>query len=238
MDETPETLPDGRAPRSGLVVGALATLCSVLVPGTGHRVARLSFSRTAIVATALNAVAMVALAAVLAPVRDRSDLADIVARQSVFVGVAAALAILAVTRLFTAAEVAWATRPRTGSGAKAGAAVIACAVVIAGVAPLGIAADYVWQTDRAVDKVFGKVAPTGSGHLGLIVKEPVGVVGAVLPWNFPALNPIRKLGPAIAAGCSIILKPSEETAGSAIEVFRCLQDAGLFRNSTLLPFYL
>ena len=57
-------------------------------------------------------------------------------------------------RLFTAAEVAWATRPRTGSGAKAGAAVIACAVVIAGVAPLGIAADYVWQTDRAVDKVF------------------------------------------------------------------------------------
>jgi len=59
------------------------------------------------------------------------------------------------------------------------------------------------------------------------MKEPVGPVAAFCPWNFPIGNPARKLGAAIGAGCSIIIKPPEEAPGSAIEVLNCLLDAGL-----------
>jgi succinate-semialdehyde dehydrogenase/glutarate-semialdehyde dehydrogenase len=59
------------------------------------------------------------------------------------------------------------------------------------------------------------------------VKEPVGPVAAFCPWNFPIGNPARKLGAAIGAGCSIIIKPPEEAPGSALEVLNCLLDAGL-----------
>ncbi|MES2338033.1 MAG: NAD-dependent succinate-semialdehyde dehydrogenase [Pseudomonadota bacterium] len=76
-------------------------------------------------------------------------------------------------------------------------------------------------------RIHGRVLPRPTGTRSLVLHQPVGPVAAFCAWNFPALNPARKLGPAIAAGCSIILKPSEETAGSAIEIFRCLQDAGL-----------
>jgi succinate-semialdehyde dehydrogenase/glutarate-semialdehyde dehydrogenase len=61
----------------------------------------------------------------------------------------------------------------------------------------------------------------------LVVKEPVGPVAAFAPWNFPIGNPCRKFGAAIAAGCSIILKPAEEAPGSAIEVLKCLLEAGV-----------
>jgi len=57
--------------------------------------------------------------------------------------------------------------------------------------------------------------------------EPVGVVLALTAWNFPAILPVRKLAPALAAGCSVILKAAEETPASAIELVRTLQDAGL-----------
>jgi succinate-semialdehyde dehydrogenase/glutarate-semialdehyde dehydrogenase len=76
-------------------------------------------------------------------------------------------------------------------------------------------------------RIYGRVLPRPSGTRSLVLQQPVGPVAAFCAWNFPVLNPVRKLGPAIAAGCSIILKPSEETAGSAIEVMRCFQDAGL-----------
>jgi succinate-semialdehyde dehydrogenase/glutarate-semialdehyde dehydrogenase len=70
----------------------------------------------------------------------------------------------------------------------------------------------------------------------MVLHQPVGPVAAFCAWNFPAINVIRKTAPAIAAGCSIILKPSEETPGSAIAVLRCFQDAGLPGNVAQIVF--
>jgi succinate-semialdehyde dehydrogenase/glutarate-semialdehyde dehydrogenase len=61
----------------------------------------------------------------------------------------------------------------------------------------------------------------------IVVQEPVGIVAAFTPWNFPTLTPARKIGGALAAGCSLIIKASEETPGSCVEVVRCFADAGL-----------
>lgn len=69
---------------------------------------------------------------------------------------------------------------------------------------------FYWYAE-ALDKMFGKVAPTGHQALGLIVHEPIGVVGAVLPWNFPAQMFAWKVAPALAAGNSVIVKPAELT---------------------------
>ena len=68
-----------------------------------------------------------------------------------------------------------------------------------------------WYAE-AIDKVFDAVAPTGPDALGLIVREPIGVVGAVVPWNFPLLMATWKLAPALAAGNSVIVKPAELTS--------------------------
>ena len=76
-------------------------------------------------------------------------------------------------------------------------------------------------------RVYGRVLMRPAGMRSMVLHQPVGPVAAFCAWNFPALNIVRKLAPAIAAGCSIILKPSEETPGSAVEVMRCFQDAGL-----------
>jgi len=76
-------------------------------------------------------------------------------------------------------------------------------------------------------RVYGRVLPRPQGTRSLVLQQPIGPVAAFCAWNFPLLNVVRKLAPALAAGCSIILKPSEETPGSAIEIFRCFQDAGL-----------
>ena len=77
-------------------------------------------------------------------------------------------------------------------------------------------------------RAYGRIIPGRlPGVRQMVLKEPVGIVAAFTPWNFPALTPMRKIAGALAAGCSIILKPSEETPGTAIEVARCLQEAGL-----------
>ena len=60
----------------------------------------------------------------------------------------------------------------------------------------------------------------------IVMQEPVGIVAAFTPWNFPALTPARKIGGALAAGCSLILKASEETPGACVEMVRCFADAG------------
>ena len=78
-----------------------------------------------------------------------------------------------------------------------------------------------------VHRLYGRVLVRPAGTLSRVMKEPVGPVAAFCPWNFPLGNPARKLGAAIGAGCSIILKPAEEAPGSAIEVLNCLLDAGL-----------
>jgi acyl-CoA reductase-like NAD-dependent aldehyde dehydrogenase len=77
------------------------------------------------------------------------------------------------------------------------------------------------------DKSFGKVAPTGESAVALIVKEPAGVVGLVLPWNFPLLMAAWKLAPALAAGCSCIVKPAEQTPLSILRLAALAQKAGL-----------
>ena len=83
-----------------------------------------------------------------------------------------------------------------------------------------------WYAE-AVDKMFGSVAPTGPEHLGMIVREPVGVVAAVLPWNFPALMFAWKVAPALAAGNSVVVKPSKLTSLSAIRMTELAAEAGI-----------
>src|SRR5213080_3908004 len=75
---------------------------------------------------------------------------------------------------------------------------------------------------------YGRIVPgRAKGTRQLVVTEPVGIVAAFTPWNFPVLTPARKIGGALAAGCSLILKASEETPGSAVELVRCFIDAGV-----------
>ena len=75
---------------------------------------------------------------------------------------------------------------------------------------------------------YGRIVPGRvKGMRQLVVQEPVGIVAAFTPWNFPVLTPARKIGGALAAGCSLILKASEETPGACVELVRCFADAGL-----------
>jgi aldehyde dehydrogenase (NAD+)/gamma-glutamyl-gamma-aminobutyraldehyde dehydrogenase len=83
-----------------------------------------------------------------------------------------------------------------------------------------------WYGELA-DKSFGKVSPTGDNAVALIVKEPAGVVGLVLPWNFPLLMAAWKLAPALAAGCSTLVKPAEQTPLSVLRLAELAAEAGL-----------
>src|SRR3984893_16743296 len=75
---------------------------------------------------------------------------------------------------------------------------------------------------------YGRIVPgRAKGTRQLVVTEPVGIVAAFTPWNFPVLTPARKIGGALAAGCALILKASEETPGACVEMGRCFADAGL-----------
>src|SRR3712207_9122182 len=60
-----------------------------------------------------------------------------------------------------------------------------------------------------------------------VLPEPIGVVGAITPWNYPISMLTRKIAPALAAGCTIVVKPAEQTPLCAVEVFRILDDIGL-----------
>ncbi|WP_083194929.1 aldehyde dehydrogenase [Pararhodobacter sp. CCB-MM2] len=80
---------------------------------------------------------------------------------------------------------------------------------------------------EAVDKIMGEIAPTPPGTLGLIHREPVGVVGAIVPWNFPLMIGAWKLGPALAAGCSVVLKPAETASLALLRLAELAQEAGL-----------
>jgi len=83
-----------------------------------------------------------------------------------------------------------------------------------------------WYAE-ALDKVFDSVAPTGQDALGLIVREPIGVVGAVLPWNFPLLMAAWKAAPALAAGNSMVIKPAELTSLSTLRIAELAAEAGI-----------
>ena len=80
---------------------------------------------------------------------------------------------------------------------------------------------------EAIDKVFDAVAPTGPDALGLIVREPIGVVGAVLPWNSPIVMAAWKAAPALAAGNSLIIKPARLTSLSMLRLAELAVEAGL-----------
>ena len=83
-----------------------------------------------------------------------------------------------------------------------------------------------WYAE-AVDKVYDEVAPTGHDALALIAREPIGVVAAIVPWNFPLIMAAWKIGPALAAGNSFILKPSEKSPLTAIRIASLAAEAGL-----------
>ena len=86
-----------------------------------------------------------------------------------------------------------------------------------------------WHAE-AIDKIYDQTGPSGDGAISMIVREPVGVVGAVLPWNFPLLMLAWKIGPALAAGNSVIVKPAEQTSMTALRVAELAAEAGIPRG--------
>ncbi|WP_027256205.1 aldehyde dehydrogenase [Leisingera aquimarina] len=86
-----------------------------------------------------------------------------------------------------------------------------------------------WHAE-AIDKIYDQVAPTSDDHIAMVVREPIGVVGLVLPWNFPLLMLAWKIGPALAAGCSVVVKPAAETTLTALRVAELAMEAGLPRG--------
>lgn len=80
---------------------------------------------------------------------------------------------------------------------------------------------------EAIDKIYDELAPTAHNEIGMITREPVGVVAAIVPWNFPLLMACWKLGPALATGNSVVLKPSEKSPLTAIRIAQLALDAGI-----------
>lgn len=76
-------------------------------------------------------------------------------------------------------------------------------------------------------RTYGRVIPSGVGMRHTVLRQPIGIVAAFSPWNFPMSSPARKIGGALAAGCSLILKPPEETPAAAVLMARAFADAGL-----------
>ncbi|OYV85889.1 MAG: NAD-dependent succinate-semialdehyde dehydrogenase, partial [Acidiphilium sp. 21-68-69] len=91
-----------------------------------------------------------------------------------------------------------------------------------------VAADVIdWFAEEA-KRTYGRVIPArAAGVYQLVVKEPVGIVAAFTPWNFPINQAVRKVSAALAAGCAVILKGPEETPGACAELVRAFADAGL-----------
>lgn len=83
-----------------------------------------------------------------------------------------------------------------------------------------------WYAE-AIDKVYDEIAPTPRTALALITREPMGVVGAIVPWNYPMIMAAWKLGPALAAGNSVVLKPSEKSPFTALRLAELALEAGL-----------
>lgn len=93
---------------------------------------------------------------------------------------------------------------------------------------LGSSADYFEWFAEEGRRVYGRTVPSRRAEVHQRVhKEPIGPVAAFAPWNFPAITPSRKIAAALAAGCSIIIKPGEECPATALAIARVLDDAGL-----------
>lgn len=90
-----------------------------------------------------------------------------------------------------------------------------------------LAANYIRSCAGWADKIQGSVPDTGSSHLNVLKKEPIGVCGQIIPWNFPLLMLAWKIGPALATGNTIVLKTAETTPLSGLYVAKLAQEAGL-----------
>ncbi|HEY1149466.1 MAG TPA: aldehyde dehydrogenase [Pseudoduganella sp.] len=90
-----------------------------------------------------------------------------------------------------------------------------------------LAANCIRWYGEAIDKIYGEIAPTPAHSLALITREPVGVVAAVVPWNYPMLMTAWKIAPALAAGNSVILKPSEKSPLTALRMAELAMEAGI-----------
>jgi 4-guanidinobutyraldehyde dehydrogenase / NAD-dependent aldehyde dehydrogenase len=80
---------------------------------------------------------------------------------------------------------------------------------------------------ESIDKIYDEIAPTAKSTLALITREPLGVVGAIVPWNYPMLMACWKIAPALAAGNSVILKPSEKSSLTALKIAELAIEAGI-----------
>jgi len=92
---------------------------------------------------------------------------------------------------------------------------------------VGGAANCIRWYGEAIDKIYDEIAPTADSSLALITREPVGVVGAIVPWNYPMLMAAWKIAPALAAGNSVILKPSEKSPLTALRLGDLALQAGV-----------
>lgn len=100
------------------------------------------------------------------------------------------------------------------------------------------AANALSWSGEAIDKIYDEVAATPHDQLGLVTREPVGVVGAIVPWNFPLMMACWKLGPALSTGNSVILKPSEKSPLTAIRIAALAVEAGIPKGVfNVLPGY-
>lgn len=91
----------------------------------------------------------------------------------------------------------------------------------------GSAAGTIRYYAEALDKLYGEIAPTAPNRLGLIHKEPVGVIGVIVPWNFPMMIGAWKLAPALAAGNTVVLKPAEVASLSLLRMSALALEAGM-----------
>ncbi|MFC4769732.1 NAD-dependent succinate-semialdehyde dehydrogenase [Effusibacillus consociatus] len=91
---------------------------------------------------------------------------------------------------------------------------------------LGAADNFMWYAEEA-KRVYGETIPSSVPNKRImVIRQPVGVVAAITPWNFPVNMVARKIAPALAAGCTVVLKPAESTPLSAIRLFELIEQAG------------
>ncbi|MGW8120940.1 NAD-dependent succinate-semialdehyde dehydrogenase [Staphylococcus xylosus] len=93
---------------------------------------------------------------------------------------------------------------------------------------ISLAIDYLeWYAEEG-KRIYGETIPASSSSKRLsVIRQPIGIVGAITPWNFPIAMITRKVAPAMAAGCTVILKPASSTPLTAIEVIKAFHDAGI-----------
>ena len=94
-------------------------------------------------------------------------------------------------------------------------------------AEVAVACDRIEWDATEGQRIYGRVIPSGPGIRHTVLRQPMGVVAAFSPWNFPVGSPSRKIGGALSSGCSIILKASEETPAGAVQLAQAFHDAGL-----------